>query len=59
MACLLVGSADFEAPDAGPDLYHRVKNPGKDDLQWQEWLADLMRTDIGQALSFEYVFWCV
>ena len=37
--------ADFQAPDAGPDLYHTVENPGEDDLAWREWLGDLMKTD--------------
>lgn len=38
-------SASFLAPDIPPDLYEWIENPGVEDIEWQQWLNDLMRTD--------------
>jgi hypothetical protein len=37
--------ASFLAPDIPPDLYEWIENPAVEDIEWQQWLADLMRTD--------------
>ena len=45
MSCLIHHSASFLAPDIPPDLYEWIENPAIEDIEWQQWLTDLMRTD--------------
>lgn len=37
--------ANFLPPDIPPDLYELIENPAADDIAWQQWLTDLMKTD--------------